>query len=92
MHHKRLMMHLFQAELLPNRTHERAFDFVVARHGSDPAIRRIEIDIVICAVAFQVATAIDQTSHKLSPLHSEMDNSCFSSGTNALSAASSTIK
>lgn len=83
---------LFRAELLADRTRECVFDFGVARYRSDPAVCRIDVDVVICAVAFEVAATINQASHKLSPLHSEIDNSCFSFGTNALSAASSTIR
>jgi len=59
---------------------------------SDPAVCRIDVDVVICAVTFRITTAINESAHELAPLHSEIDSSCFSFGTNALSAASSTIR
>ena len=64
----------------------------VSRHGSNPTIGRVDIDVRVHTVTFQVTTSIDQTSDKLSPLYSEIESSCFSFGTNALSAASSTIR
>jgi len=55
---------------------------------SDPAVCRIDVDVVICAVTFQITTAINESAHELAPLHSEIESSCFSFGTNTLSAAS----
>lgn len=78
--------------MLANRSSECVLDFGVARHGSDPAVCRIDVDVVICTVAFQITTAINESAQELAPLHSEIESSCFSFGTNALSAASSTIR
>ena len=85
-------MSSFQIKLFANGAGKRVFDFRVPRYWSDSAICRIQINVVIRTVSFEVATAINQTSHKLSPLHSEIDSSCFSSGINEFSAASSTIR
>ena len=81
-----------EAELLANRASECVLDFGVPRHGSDPAVRRIDVNIVVRAVAFQITTAINESAHELASLHSEIESSCFSFGTNTLSEASSTIR
>jgi hypothetical protein len=59
--------------------------------GANATVRWINIEVVIRTVTLQMTTALNQTAHELAALHSEIESSCFSLGTNALSAASSTI-
>jgi len=63
----------------------------VARHWRNATIRRIQIEIVVRAMTLEVTTMLNEPAHELAALHSEIESSCFSFGTNALSAASSTI-
>jgi len=46
---------------------------------------------VVRAMTLEVTTMLNEPAHELAALHSEIESSCFSFGTNALSAASSTI-
>jgi hypothetical protein len=83
---------LLEAKLFADGSGKRVFDLRVSRYRHGPPVCRVRVEIVVGAVPLQITTALSENSQELPPFHIEMAISCFSLGTNALSAASSTIK
>lgn len=79
---------LVQPELLSDCAREGVLDLGVSRDRNSSSIRGIHVEVVVRAVALQIAAALDQSSNELPPLHSEIESSCRFSGTNELSAVS----
>ena len=69
---------LFHSELFADGASECVFDLEVARYRRCSAGCRIQVNVVVRSMSLQMATAINEAPHELSPLHSEMDSSCFS--------------
>jgi hypothetical protein len=54
-----------QAELLADTARQSVFNFRVSRHGCDASVHGVDVKIVICAMAFQIATTFSKSSQEL---------------------------